>query len=289
MSSRNDTRQLKSRGTKLGSLRIMPGARSRASVSVTRNSVARCRVPSSRSLCSATVSMASTTWLRCLRTKRGSFSASSTNMPSASCAEDSSLPCSAPPRVWSMAGSRSWNLARSAGFSSAPTKQHEARRAASLTLMSPLCRHWPMIPCSMARCGTRLSPMYSASCAKMLSALSFRMSVPLVTHWNRKGSSSGHMPSSKMPAASSHTVSHTLRVMLLACSSCRLFSSSALMPCWVCGWRLAHSDTSSLVMTRRRRMEAISRVSVAADVRIARMSCRHSMSGCFLLSLKMAS
>ena len=61
------------------------------------------------------------------------------------------------------------------------------------------------------------------------------------------------------------------------------------MPSWVWAWRLAQRDTSSLVRTRRRRMEAISRVSCAVLVRSARTSCRHSTSGCFLHSLKSAS
>ena len=51
MSSRKVTRQWKRRATSAGSLRIMPGAFSRASHSVTRNSAASCRVLSSS--CSA--------------------------------------------------------------------------------------------------------------------------------------------------------------------------------------------------------------------------------------------
>ena len=127
--------------------------------------------------------------------------------------------------------------------------------------------------------------MYSASCAKTFSALSFNASVPFVTHWNKKGSSSGHLPSSRMPAASSQMVSHALRTMDRVCSSCRTFSSSPLTPSCVCCCKLAHKLTSSFVNTRRRRIEAISRVSCAPELRIARVSCRQSRSGCFLHSL----
>ena len=130
-SSKNAHRQLNSLGTKSGSLRIMPGARSRASVSVTKNSHARWRVPSSKSSCVATVIIASTTCVRCFRTNRGSLPASSTNKPSASCASASSPPCNAAPSVASIAGNRSWNFDRSEGFSRLSTKQQHARNAAS--------------------------------------------------------------------------------------------------------------------------------------------------------------
>mmetsp|Transcript_1913 Transcript_1913/g.4346 ORF Transcript_1913/g.4346 Transcript_1913/m.4346 type:complete len:211 (-) Transcript_1913:246-878(-) len=207
--------------------------------------------------------MASTTCVRCLRTKRGSAPASSTNISSASCAAASSFPCSAPPRVCNIAGRRSWNFARSTGASSDSTKQQQARSAARRTLISPPARHCARMSCSIVRWGTRLSPMYSASCAKTLSEDSLSASAPAVTHWNKNGRSSGHLPSSKIPAASSPTVSHTLREIDLTDSSCMLFSSSPLMPSCVCAWRLAHSDTASLVRTRRSKMDAISRVSVA--------------------------
>ena len=75
----------------------------------------------------------------------------------------------------------------------------------------------------------------------------------------------------------------------LFCSSCRDLSSSDLMPACVCAWRLAHSDTSSLVKTRRSRMAAISRVSTCAEVRSALTSWRQSTSPCFLHSLNKAS
>ena len=53
MSSKKPVRHWKSWPMKCGSLRIMPGAFSRASQSVTRNSAASCLVLSSRLLASA--------------------------------------------------------------------------------------------------------------------------------------------------------------------------------------------------------------------------------------------
>mmetsp|Transcript_10179 Transcript_10179/g.42788 ORF Transcript_10179/g.42788 Transcript_10179/m.42788 type:complete len:221 (-) Transcript_10179:108-770(-) len=151
--------------------------------------------------------------------------------------------------------------------------------------LSGFARHCAKMPCNVARCGTSASPMYSASCAKMFRALSFKFAVPFVTHWNRNGKSSGHLPSSRIPAASSQMVSHALRTMERACSSCRSLSSSPLTPSCVCCCKFAHRLTSSLVRTRRSRIDAISRVSCAPEVRIARVSCRQSRSGCFLHSL----
>mmetsp|Transcript_8247 Transcript_8247/g.27423 ORF Transcript_8247/g.27423 Transcript_8247/m.27423 type:complete len:233 (+) Transcript_8247:2179-2877(+) len=140
-----------SRGTKFGNFRIIPGALSLASVNVTKNSVASTRVPSSKSLCSVMVIIASTTWLRCFFTNRGSLPASSTNKPSASCASSSSPPLKAPPSVASIAGNRSWNFARSLGFSRDSTKQQHARRAASWIGRFASARDCRRMPCSIAR------------------------------------------------------------------------------------------------------------------------------------------
>ncbi len=77
-------RQLKRRSGSCGRRRIMPGAFSRASHSVTRNSTASVRMPDSSESDSATCSMALTMSTSCLRRKRGFSSASSMNSSSAS-------------------------------------------------------------------------------------------------------------------------------------------------------------------------------------------------------------
>mmetsp|Transcript_2993 Transcript_2993/g.9200 ORF Transcript_2993/g.9200 Transcript_2993/m.9200 type:complete len:200 (+) Transcript_2993:2235-2834(+) len=92
-----------------GILRIMPGAFSRCSQSVTMNSMARWRTPSSNFSSAAMVSMAWHTGSSCLRRKRGSVPATSTSMSSASCAAASSPALSASISVLTMAGISPWN------------------------------------------------------------------------------------------------------------------------------------------------------------------------------------
>mmetsp|Transcript_11530 Transcript_11530/g.34147 ORF Transcript_11530/g.34147 Transcript_11530/m.34147 type:complete len:342 (-) Transcript_11530:896-1921(-) len=120
-------------GTKLGSLRIIPGAFSRASHSVTRNSAASWRVASSSCSARAIWSTACTTSTSCLRRKRGCASATSIRTSSPSCAASSSPRLRLPPMHASIPGIMWLNLSRSDGSSSAWMKFEMARSDASCT------------------------------------------------------------------------------------------------------------------------------------------------------------
>mmetsp|Transcript_8395 Transcript_8395/g.20936 ORF Transcript_8395/g.20936 Transcript_8395/m.20936 type:complete len:203 (-) Transcript_8395:777-1385(-) len=118
-SSRNSISVSNRLDAKVGSLRTMPGALSRASHSVTRNSAASDRVAASSCSARATLIIAPTTSTRERRRKRGCDSATSMNISMASCALASSPAFKVAARHCSMAGSMGANFSRSPASSSA--------------------------------------------------------------------------------------------------------------------------------------------------------------------------
>mmetsp|Transcript_6081 Transcript_6081/g.24217 ORF Transcript_6081/g.24217 Transcript_6081/m.24217 type:complete len:501 (-) Transcript_6081:44-1546(-) len=295
MSSSILRRMLHSSPMYCGILRIMPGAFSRCSHSVTMNSTARWRTPSSKFCSAAICSIAWHTGCSCLRKKRGSVPATSTNISRASCAELSSPALSASMSVDTIAGMRFWNWSRSAGDSSACTKPTVARSAATRTSIAPADSDALSRGCSCAKYGESVSTLYVAICAKMLRATSLRLSAP-VTHWKRKPNSSGQAvvpeglssgPSSS--TARSATVSHTFLRMDGVCSPVSAAVSSVLTAACVCGWSLVNAP-SPRTYARRTRIAARERASAAPLVRSTEHSVPASASSaCSLHALNTAS
>mmetsp|Transcript_32926 Transcript_32926/g.72731 ORF Transcript_32926/g.72731 Transcript_32926/m.72731 type:complete len:396 (-) Transcript_32926:463-1650(-) len=225
-SSRNSMQVSNRLPAKLGSLRIMPGALSRASHRVTRNSAAMVRVAASRLSARVTLIMALTTWSRLLRRKRGWYSATSMNISSASCAAASSPEFKVLPRVASMGRIMCWNLSRSAGSSSTWIKADAAARAASCTSLFAWLRHWPSTCTSWSRWGRMPSIMKEARLPRMMRADSMWSGWGEWIIWNRKGSKSGQPFCSDTAAPSSATAWQTFFTTVFCVSSFRDARSS---------------------------------------------------------------
>mmetsp|Transcript_22053 Transcript_22053/g.61059 ORF Transcript_22053/g.61059 Transcript_22053/m.61059 type:complete len:413 (-) Transcript_22053:359-1597(-) len=236
-SNRNSMSVSNNEGVKLGSLRIIPGALSRASHRVTKNSAASERVAASSASARAMDSIAPTTPFKDLRKNRGCASATSMSISSASCALLSSPALRVVPKQASMGSSRPWNLSRSEGSSIAWMNSEEARSAASCTSRTAWDKHTPRPVTRAGSCGLKASGMHCDSRPSTSSPDSMSVGCPDCTHWNMKGMSSGHCvapgaSSSASSAPSSATVSQILRTTVFCCSSWTALSSSTLMlPC----------------------------------------------------------
>mmetsp|Transcript_12792 Transcript_12792/g.38563 ORF Transcript_12792/g.38563 Transcript_12792/m.38563 type:complete len:454 (+) Transcript_12792:1370-2731(+) len=265
MSSRKDSMMRKMASAKVGSLRIIPGALSRASHSVTRNSAASWRVASSSASAPAICSIAATTSASWRRKNRGCASAISINISRASCAEVSSCAFRALPIPASISGVIAWNLSRSDCDSRHRMNEVVARIAARRTSAdscpSAACSTWCRVPMNCSRVGI----MWPDSCANTSSAASVLRGSPLCTAWLRKGSSSGHPLVSIVTAASSLTVSQIFFVIERMGSFWMHPSSSRRTCAWCSSFSLGHSLGSSFVRTLRNRTAQKVRESACCD------------------------
>mmetsp|Transcript_476 Transcript_476/g.1944 ORF Transcript_476/g.1944 Transcript_476/m.1944 type:complete len:218 (-) Transcript_476:113-766(-) len=164
---------------------------------------------------------------------------------------------------------------QSEGFSNASTNAQQARKAATRTGISAEDKHAFKIPCNVAICGTKLSPMYPLSCAKIFNALSFNLSPPSLTAPNINGNNSFQRSSRSInPAATSQIKSHTFRVIFTSLSSFSAFNNSLLTTSCVFCAKAANKAPLSAVNTRRASTAAVSRARVSPPLNLStRTSC----------------